>query len=277
MGRSSEKPHPRKDQQYRAKEQLELVHVDIAGSFIPKSVDKKGYQHNLVVVDDFSKKSWCIPLRKKSDTKVGLKEWIVVAENQTGKRLKKLRSDNEKGEVEKFKARVVAKGFNQVEGVDYDQTFSPTVRFEGIRQMVALGTSRGMNMHQMDVTTTFLNAPLEEEVYMEQPEGTIEEGDEGNVMRLLKCLYGLKQSPRQWNILIDTVLKNLGFKRLLFDVGMYVKGEGVDAVYIALYVDDLFIVGMKLINIESVKKGLCEGPRGGSILAWDRDQEAREW
>ena len=79
---------------------------------------------------------------------------------------------------------------------------------------------------------------------------------EGKVMRLLKCLYGLKESSRQWNILIDTVLKKLGFKRLLSDVGMYVKGEGVDAVYIALYVDDLFIVGMKLINIESVKKGL---------------------
>ena len=93
---------------------------------------------------------------------------------------------NEKDEVEKFKARVVAKWFSQVEGVDYDQTFSPTVRFEGIWHMVALGTSRGMNMHQMDVTTAFLYAPLEEEVYMEQPEGTVKVGDEGKVMRLLK-------------------------------------------------------------------------------------------
>ena len=65
---------------------------------------------------------------------------------------------------------------------------------------------------------------------MEQPEGTIKVGDEGKVMRLLKCLYGLKKSPRQWNILIDTVLKKLGNKRLLSDVGIYVKGEGVDAV-----------------------------------------------
>ena len=84
---------------------------------------------------------------------------------------------NERGEVEKYKARVVAKGFSQVEGVDYDQTFNPTVRFESIRQMVALGTSGGMLMHQMDVTTAFLYAPLEEEVYMEQPEGTIREGE----------------------------------------------------------------------------------------------------
>ena len=110
---------------------------------------------------------------------------------------------NENGEIEKYKARVVAKGYSQVEGVGYDQTFSPTVRFESIRQMVALGASKGMQMHQMDVTTAFLYAPLDEEVYMEQPEGTMLSGSEGKVMGLLKCLYGLKQSPRQWNILID--------------------------------------------------------------------------
>ena len=164
---------------------------------------------------------------------------------------------NAKGGIEKFKARVVAKGYSQVEGVDYDQTFSPTVRFESIRQMVALGTSKNMHMHQMDVTTAFLYAPLEEEVYMEQPEGTVRPGDEKKVMRLLKCLYGLKQSPRQWNILIDTVLKQLGFKRLKSDFGIYVKGEGEDAVYIALYVDDLFLVGRKLGLIKEVKDGLC--------------------
>ena len=84
---------------------------------------------------------------------------------------------NERGEVEKYKARVVAKGYSQVEGVDYDQMFSPTVRFESIRQMVALGASKAMSMHQMNVTTAFLYAPPEEEVYMEQPEGTVKEGD----------------------------------------------------------------------------------------------------
>ena len=103
---------------------------------------------------------------------------------------------NELGEIEKYRARVVAKGFSQVEGIEYDQTFSPTVRFESIRQLVAMGASSGMRMHQMDVTTAFLYAPLEEVVYMEQPGGTVEEGNEGKVMRLLKCLYGLKQSPR---------------------------------------------------------------------------------
>ena len=163
---------------------------------------------------------------------------------------------NGRGEIEKYKARVVAKGFSRVEGVDYDQTFSPTVRFESIRQLVAVGTSRGLHMHQMDVTTSFLYALLEEEVYMEQPEGTVLEGNEGKVMRLLKCLYGLKQAPRQWNIYIDTVLKGLGFRRLKSDVGVYMKGEGASAIYIALYVDDLFMVGENLDDIQRVKEGL---------------------
>ena len=162
---------------------------------------------------------------------------------------------DEKGEVEKFKARVVAKGYSQVEGQDYDQIFSPTVRFESVRQLVALGASKGLEMHQMDVTTAFLYAPLEEEVYMERPEGTVEEGD-GRVMRLLKCLYGLKQSPREWNKCVNIVLQELGFVRLKSDVGIYVKGKGADAVYLALYVDDMFMVGEKLANIEEVKRGL---------------------
>ena len=79
---------------------------------------------------------------------------------------------------------------------------------------------------------------------MEQPEGTLKEGGQEKVMRLLKFLYGLNQSPRQWNIYIDAVLKGLGFKRLKSDVGVYVKGEGEDAVYNALYVDGLFLVGL---------------------------------
>ena len=69
-------------------------------------------------------------------------------------------------------------------------------------------------------------------------------------------MYGLKQSPRQWNICIDTALKQLGFERLKSDVGMYMKGKGEEAVYTALYVDDLFLVGMKLTTIEVVKQGL---------------------
>ena len=176
-------------------------------------------------------------------------------------------------------------GYSHVEGVDYDQTFSPTFRFESIRQMVALGASKEMHMHQMDVTTTFLHAPLDEEVYMEQAEGIVLPESKGNVMRLLECLYGLQQSPRQWNILIDTVLKQLGFTRLKSDFGIYAKGEGDDAVYIALYVDDWFLVGKKIESTKEGKDGLSskfkiqnskfkvqnERSRRGTIFAGNRN------
>ena len=160
---------------------------------------------------------------------------------------------NETGAVEKFKARVVAKGFGQVEGVNYDQTFSPTVKFESIKQLVALGASKQLHMHQMDVTTAFLYAPLVEEVYMEQPESTCAPGQEHLVMLLLRCLYGLKQAPREWNQHIDEILQTMGFRRIVSDFGLYVLGTGDNALYLALYVDDLFLLCLYLGRISGVK------------------------
>ena len=104
------------------------------------------------------------------------------------------------GNIEKYKARLVAKGFMREEGVDYTKTHSPTVRFESIRMMTAATASRNMHMEQMDVTTAFLYADVEEEVYLEIPEGMFDVDMAGKVLRLLKALYGLKQSPRMWNM-----------------------------------------------------------------------------
>ena len=112
---------------------------------------------------------------------------------------------NAEGEVAKYKSRVVEKSYSQVEGVKFDKNFSLTVRFERIRKMVAMGTSKNMEMHQLDVRTTFLYAPLEEEVNMQQPEGTMQLGDEGKMLRLLKCLYELKQAPRPFTTFTSTL------------------------------------------------------------------------
>ena len=224
---------------------------------------KKSPQSVLVAMQGPHSEKWKRAMESEMDS---LKENGVyeIVDRPAGKKVVKSKwvfrvKTNELGEVEKYKARVVAKGFSQVEGVDYDQTFSPTVRFESIRQLVAMGASKGMNVHQLNVTTTFLYAPLEEVVFMEQPEGTVKEGDEGKVMRLLKCLYGLKQSPRQWNICIDTALKQLGFVRLKSDVGIYVKGEGGEAVYIALYVDELVHGGNEADQHRGGEGGVGEG------------------
>jgi len=99
------------------------------------------------------------------------------------------------GEVERYKARLVARGFTQTFIVDYNETFAPVAKFVSIRCILALSA---MEIHQIDVKTAFLNGDLEEEIYMEQPEGFTHEG-EHLVCKLHKSLCGLKQSPRAWN------------------------------------------------------------------------------
>ena len=159
------------------------------------------------------------------------------------------------GEIEKFKARVVAKGYSQREGIDYNETFSPTVRFESLRALFALAASQGMEMQQMDVTTAFLYAEIDGEVYMEMPEGMVQEG---KVLKLLKSIYGLKQASRLWNIHLDAVLGNMEFQKLTADFGVYVMGEGPKRTYLALYVDDLMLLNKMMGPITEVKGLLGE-------------------
>lgn len=123
------------------------------------------------------------------------------------------------GKVEKYKARLVARGFMQEEGTNYGETYSPTVRQESIRLLLAMATSEGMHMEQMDVTTAFLYADLVEEVYLEIPEGMFldMEGLEGKCLRLWKALYGLKQIPHMWNLHVDKALAEFGMVRLSAD------------------------------------------------------------
>jgi hypothetical protein len=114
------------------------------------------------------------------------------------------------GKVERFKSRLVAKGYAQQYGIDYYETFSPVVRFSTIRVLLAFAVENDMLIHQMDVVTAFLNGELDEVIYMNQPEGYITPGNENLVCRLKKSLYGLKQSPRSWNTtFVSTCLKQV--------------------------------------------------------------------
>ena len=107
---------------------------------------------------------------------------------------KKLRPD---GTIERYKTRLVAKGYTQKEGEDFFDTYSPVARLTIIQVLLSLAASYGLIVHQMDVKTTFLNGELEEEIYMEQPDRFVANGQEGKVCKLLKSLYGLKQAPKQ--------------------------------------------------------------------------------
>ena len=103
------------------------------------------------------------------------------------------------GRVERFKGRLVAKGYAEKYGIDYDETFSPVVRFSSIRTLLAFAVQNGMLIHQMDVETAFLNGNLDKEIYMDQPERYGIPGKEHLVCKLKKSLYGLKQSSRCWS------------------------------------------------------------------------------
>ena len=101
------------------------------------------------------------------------------------------------GTIYKYKARLVVKGYRQKEGLDYFETYSPVTRITSIRMLIAQAAVHNLKIHQMDVKTVFLNGELEEEIYMEQPEGFLVPGKEKKVCRLVKSLYGLKQEPKQ--------------------------------------------------------------------------------
>ena len=166
---------------------------------------------------------------------------------------KKLNPD---GTVDKYKARCVAKGFNQREGVDYGDTFYPIVRHESIRMMMAAAASENLHAHHMDVTTTFLYAKLDEEVYKELVEGMEGAGEGDKVARLWKAIYEPKQASRMWNLHIDGILRKMGFHRLSADHGVYVRWDGVKRLWLALYVDDILLTGKNLATIQGSKKVL---------------------
>jgi transposase InsO family protein len=146
------------------------------------------------------------------------------------------------GNVVRYKARLVARGFSQVEGVDFHDTFAPVAKFTTIRCMLAIGAAMDLEIHQMDVKTAFLNGELEEDIYMDQPLGFVEEGTQHLVCKLKKSLYGLKQSPRAWYQRIDTFFTKEGFSRSHADHSLYVKQSSEFLLIVIIYVDDLIIL-----------------------------------
>ncbi|KAK9100306.1 hypothetical protein Scep_023736 [Stephania cephalantha] len=166
---------------------------------------------------------------------------------------KKLKAD---GTIEKYKARLVAKGYRQKEGLDYFDTYSPVSRITSIRMLISIAALYDMEIHQMDVKTSFLNGELEEEIYMDQPEGFVVKGQENKVCRLVKSLYGLKQAPKQWHEKFDHTMMANGFKINECDKCVYIKEMKNSFVIVCLYVDDMLIMSSSKDAIMSTKKML---------------------
>ncbi|KAG8481596.1 hypothetical protein CXB51_026522 [Gossypium anomalum] len=162
-------------------------------------------------------------------------------------------------EEPKYKARLVAKGYSQVPGVDFTDVFSPVVKHSSIRALLGIVTMHDLELEQLDVKTAFLHGELEEDIYMQQPEGFTVSKKEDYVCLLKKSLYGLKQSPRQWYKRFDSFMTSHDFKRSSFDSCVYFKKNNDGSfVYLLLYVDDMLIAAKDKGEIRKVKAQLSE-------------------
>jgi hypothetical protein len=150
----------------------------------------------------------------------------------------------------------VARGFEQKFGIDYNETFAPVIYWSTLRAMVALSVFLGWELNHMDVITAFLNGKLKEEIYMKQPPGFEVPGQEDKVCRLLRSLYGLKQSPRQWYEEIDGYLRSTGWTRSQLDPNLYFLKQGKTLTILLLYVDDLLIFGSDKGTVVNIKAQL---------------------
>ena len=166
----------------------------------------------------------------------------------------KLKKDGNK--LVRYKARLVVKGFAQKKGIDFDEIFSPVVKMSSIRVVLGLAASLHLEIEQLDVKTAFLHGDLQEEIYMDQPEGFEVKGKEHMVCKLKKSLYGLKQAPRQWYKKFDSFMVSHSFQRTAADPCVYFKSYGDDFIILLLYVDDMLIVGQDVEMIRKLKVDL---------------------
>jgi hypothetical protein len=159
-----------------------------------------------------------------------------------------------KGNLVRYKARLVVRGNEQVKYVDFEDIFAPVIRLESLRVLLALVAVFDLECHQVDADTAFLNGILDEEIYMQQPAGMVVPGQEKKVCRLLKSLYGLKQAPRAWYRRLTDFLKQHGFERLDSESCIYVAGRGGgDFVIVGIYVDDLVLISKTKSSLSWIK------------------------
>ncbi|GJR91060.1 retrovirus-related pol polyprotein from transposon TNT 1-94 [Tanacetum coccineum] len=146
---------------------------------------------------------------------------------------------DELGGILKNKARLVARGYRQEEGIDFEESFAPVARLEAIRIFLAFAAHMNMVVYQMDVKTAFLNGNLREEVYVSQPDGFVDPDNPNHVYKLKKALYGLKQAPRAWYDMLSSFLISQDFSKGSVDPTLFICKEGKELLLVQVYVDDI--------------------------------------
>ena len=162
------------------------------------------------------------------------------------------------GSIEKYKARYVAKGFKQIEGIDYSETFAPTSNPETFRIILSLAAKENFTLRQMDVKSAYLHPEIKEEIYLEQSTGFEKLDSSGKklVCKLNKSIYGLKQAAKNWYEELANFLIQQKFTRSRIDYCLFSKIENNEKLYVLSWVDDLVIAGSNNKSIELLKKKL---------------------
>lgn len=184
---------------------------------------------------------WTLAMQKELQTIEENRTWTLVdlphGKNAVGcKWVYKIKQNVD--EDSKYRARLVAQGFTQKFGVDYDEVFAPVTRSTTFRTLLAISSLRKYHVRQYDVKSAFLNGTLNEEIYMKPPPG-VQNEDKDKVLRLHKSLYGLKQAARVWNQTLHKAMTNEGFTQSKFDECLYSYSNGSDLCYAIIHVDDM--------------------------------------
>lgn len=214
----------------------------------PFSVDQAMSRHDAV--------DWKNAMQDEISSLMENKTWSLVDLPSGRKAIKskwvfKTKMDAD-GNIVRHKARLVAKGCSQIYGLDYEETYSPVVRYASIRVLMAIAVKHKLKVHQMDAVTAFLQGELHEEIYMQQPE-MYNDGTK-QVCRLNRAIYGLKQAGREWNMKLEAALKSFGFEKSKMDPCVYfIKGNQL---ILAIYVDDILIFWKDEAQLKEIKRAL---------------------
>ncbi|GKC09703.1 putative ribonuclease H-like domain-containing protein, partial [Tanacetum coccineum] len=232
--------------------ELEIFHKSETGIFDEVSYDEDG------VITDFNSLPTKIEvsptptlrihnIHPKSqilgDPKRNLKRWVLVdlphGMMVIGTKWVYRNKRYERGVVVRNKARLVAQGYTQEEGIDYNEVFAPVARIEAIRLFLAFASFMGFIVYQMDVKSAFLYGTIDEEVYVSQPPGFVDPDHPNKVYKVVKALYGLHQAPRAWYATLSTFLEKHGYKRGTIDKTLFIKRDKKDIMLVQVYVDDI--------------------------------------
>ncbi|KAL0411115.1 UNVERIFIED_CONTAM: Retrovirus-related Pol polyprotein from transposon RE2 [Sesamum latifolium] len=208
-------------------------------------------------ISDIDSDKWLEAMKSEMDSMGSNQVWTLVDPPKGVRPVgckwvykRKLGAD---GEVTAFKARLVAKGYTQRPGVDFEETYSPVAMAKSIRILLAIAAWYDYEIWQMDMKMTFLNDFIEEEIFMDQPEGFTAVGEEQKVCRLQRSIYGLKQASRSWNTRFDEVIRGYDFIKNDCDPCIYKKISGSSVAYLVLYVDDILLIGNDVKMLRDIK------------------------